>query len=81
MVFDSSVTMLEAARAGVGIALAPVRMFSHLLASGHIVQPFAAEISFGRYWLTHLQSREESPAMREFAWWLSSELQAVEPGL
>lgn len=70
MVFDSSVTMLEAAQAGVGIAIAPVDMFTHLLASERIVQPFATQVELGSYWLTRLQSRAETPAMREFSRWL-----------
>jgi LysR family transcriptional regulator of beta-lactamase len=74
MVFDSSVTMLEAAQAGVGIAIAPARMFSHLISSGRIQRPFAPEISLGSYWLTRLQSKTETSAMREFAQWLSAEL-------
>ena len=74
MVFDSSVTMLEAAQSGIGIAIAPARMFSHLLHNGRVVRPFQSEISLGSYWLTRLQSRAESSAMREFAQWLSAEL-------
>jgi len=74
IVFDSSVTMLEAAKSGLGIAMAPAKMFSHLLRTGEIVRPFASEISFGSYWLTRLQSKTETSAMREFAQWLSAEL-------
>ncbi len=74
IVFDSSVTMLEAAQAGVGVAIAPARMFSRLIDSGQIQQPFTSEISLGSYWLTRLQSRIETSAMREFAQWLSAEL-------
>ena len=74
IVFDSSVTMLEAAKSGLGIAMAPAKMFSHLLRTGEIVRPFASEISFGSYWLTRLQSKAETSAMREFAQWLSTEL-------
>jgi LysR family transcriptional regulator of beta-lactamase len=74
MVFDSSVTMLEAAQ-GVGIAIAPVDMFTHLLNSERIVQPFATQIDLGSYWLTRLQSRTETPAMREFAQWLVGKMQ------
>ena len=76
IVFDSSVTMLEAALAGVGVAIAPARMFSRLIDSGQIRRPFASEISLGSYWLTRLQSRVETSAMREFAQWLSAELVA-----
>ena len=71
MMFDSSVNMLEAAQAGLGIALAPPSMFEHLLRSERIVQPFAATISLGGYWLTRLQSRVETAAMRDFAGWLA----------
>ncbi len=74
IVFDSSVTMLEAAQSGIGIAIAPAGMFSHLLSTNRINRPFSSEISFGSYWLTHLQSREETGAMREFAQWLTAEL-------
>ena len=76
IVFDSSVTMLEAAQTGIGVAMAPARMFSHLLRSGRIQRPFSSEISFGSYWLTRLQSKPETSAMREFAQWLSAELVA-----
>lgn len=76
IVFDSSVTMLEAAQAGVGVAIAPARMFSRLINSGQIQRPFTCEISLGSYWLTRLQSRIETSAMREFAQWLSAELVA-----
>lgn len=74
IVFDSSVTMLEAAKSSLGVAIAPARMFSHLLQTDAIVRPFPQEISFGSYWLTRLQSKTETSAMREFAQWLSTEL-------
>jgi len=77
IVFDSSVTMLEAAKTGLGVAMAPARMFSHLLQTGAIVRPFQHEVSFGSYWLTRLQSKAETSAMREFAQWLSAELTAT----
>ncbi|WP_348728852.1 LysR family transcriptional regulator AmpR [Rheinheimera texasensis] len=76
IVFDSSVTMLEAAQTGIGVAIAPARMFQHLLLSGRIQRPFQQEISFGSYWLTRLQSKAETSAMREFAQWLCTELTA-----
>lgn len=71
MVFDSSVTMLEAAQAGVGIAIAPVDMFTHLLASERIVQPFATQIELGSYWLTRLQSGQKRQPCANFpgGWW------------
>lgn len=71
MVFDSSVTMLEAAQAGVGNAIAPVDMFTHLLASERIVQPFATQIELGSYWLTRLQSWQKRLPCANFpgGWW------------
>lgn len=74
MVFDSSVTMLSAAQSGIGVALAPARMFRPLLLSGSICRPFACEISLGSYWLTQLQSRPETHAMQQFASWLKAAL-------
>ncbi len=70
MVFDSSVTMLEAAQAGMGVAIAPVNMFTHLFNSERITQPFECEINLGSYWLTRLQARPQTPAMDDFARWL-----------
>lgn len=73
MVFDSSVTMLEAAQAGAGIAIAPPGMFTSLLNTERIVQPFSTRISLGGYWLTRLQSRPETAAMRDFAAWITTQ--------
>jgi len=74
VVFDSSVTMLAAAEQGVGIALAPAAMFSHLLAQGRIVRPFQTELVLGSYWLTRLQSKPETAAMRDFSQWLQAQV-------
>ncbi|TDF81580.1 LysR family transcriptional regulator [Pseudomonas sp. H9] len=70
VVFDSSLGMMEAAQQGAGVALAPPLMFERLLASGIVHQPFAISISTGSYWLTRLQSRPETSAMRAFKGWL-----------
>lgn len=72
-VFDSSILMVDAALAGHGVALAPPRMFEKLLLAGQLVQPFETEIETGRYWLTRLMSRQDSPAMRDFRTWLLGE--------
>jgi LysR family transcriptional regulator of beta-lactamase len=69
-VFDSSLTMAEAAMQGVGVALLPVRMFESNLRQGRLVRPFAAEVALGDYWLTRLKSRSETPAMAAFRAWL-----------
>lgn len=69
-VFDSSLTMAEAAAQGAGIALLPVRMFARELQQGRLVRPFEAEVSNGRYWLTRLKSRPVTQAMLAFNAWL-----------
>ncbi|MDI1239341.1 MAG: LysR family transcriptional regulator [Polaromonas sp.] len=69
-VFDSSLTMAEAAAQGAGAALLPVRMFARELQQGRLVRPFAVEVSNGRYWLTRLKSRPVTQAMRAFTAWL-----------
>jgi LysR family transcriptional regulator, regulator of gene expression of beta-lactamase len=69
-VFDSSPAMANAAATGAGVALLPAAMFATDLSSGRLVRPFAAEIDAGRYWLTRLRSRTETPAMRAFRAWI-----------
>jgi LysR family transcriptional regulator of beta-lactamase len=70
-VFDSSLTMAEAAAQGAGVALLPTRMFEHDLRQGRLARPFEAEIKLGDYWLTRLKSRSETAAMAAFRSWLS----------
>jgi LysR family transcriptional regulator of beta-lactamase len=68
--FDSSLTLVDAAAQGVGVALAPVAMFARPLAERRIVQPFRITVLTGGYWLTRLKSRSETPAMVAFRDWL-----------
>ncbi len=70
--FDSSVTIAAAAVAGHGVALLPPAMFAPLLAEERLVRPFAAEVELGRYWLTRLHSRGETPAMARFRNWITA---------
>jgi LysR family transcriptional regulator of beta-lactamase len=72
-VFDSSLTMAEAAVQGAGVALLPVRMFEHDLRQGRLARMFEAEVSLGAYWLTRLKSREETPSMAAFRQWLQAQ--------
>jgi len=72
-VFDSSLTMAEAAVQGAGVALLPVRMFEHDLRQGRLARVFEAEVSLGAYWLTRLKSREETPSMTAFRQWLQAQ--------
>ena len=74
--FDSSLTLAEAAAQGAGIALLPTRMFEHMLQQGRLVRPFAHEVDTGAYWLTHLKSRPASGALQVFRQWLIAQLQA-----
>ena len=73
-IFDSSALMASAAAAGFGVALAPIAMLTRELASELLVQPFPVEVNVGRYWLTRLISRPESPAMGRFRDWLLAEI-------
>ncbi|HEX7657821.1 MAG TPA: LysR substrate-binding domain-containing protein, partial [Sphingomonas sp.] len=78
-VFDSSILMVAAAEAGLGVALAPPAMFLDDLLAERLVQPFAIEIDTGSYWLTRLMSRQETPAMQAFAAWLAEETGSAPP--
>ncbi|MBO1908658.1 LysR family transcriptional regulator [Microvirga sp. 3-52] len=68
--FDSSVTMAEAAVQGLGVALVPVCMFQRDLAAERLVQPFDVEVAAGSYWLTWLKSKPLTPGMSAFRDWL-----------
>ncbi|WP_422039446.1 LysR substrate-binding domain-containing protein [Roseibium sp.] len=69
--FDSSLSIVEAAAQGAGVGLVPVRLFERDLETGRIVKPFEAGIVTGSYWLTWLKSRAETGAMRAFRDWLT----------
>ncbi len=71
--FDSSLTLVEAAARGVGVALVPVAMFHQEIEAGRIVQPFDITAHTGSYWLTRLKSRAETASMKAFRQWLQVE--------
>jgi LysR family transcriptional regulator, regulator of gene expression of beta-lactamase len=73
IVFDSSVTMANAAVQGAGVALLPVSMFRRELCSAQLVQPFDCTVDVGRYWLSARRRRQSSQAMTIFADWLKAE--------
>ena len=75
-VFDSSLTLAEAAAQGAGMALLPVEMFARELQQGRLAQPFAQELHRGAYWLTRLQSRPATGAMTAFRDWLLAQASA-----
>lgn len=72
--FDSSRALVEAAAQGAGVALVPVAMFAREITEGRIMQPFDVAVPAGSYWLTHLKSRTETPAMQAFRSWISVEV-------
>jgi len=69
-VFDSAALLVQAAIAGHGVALVPVRLFGEILAEGRAVRPFRQQISLDSYWLTRLKSRKPTPAMAAFQDWI-----------
>ena len=69
-VFDSSLTLAEAAAQGLGVALLPMRLFSRDVQAGRLIAPFPQTLDTGSYWLTRLQSRAETSAMAAFKSWL-----------
>lgn len=70
-VFDSSLTMAEAAAQGAGVALLPVNLFVRELQEGRLARPFPLEIENGSYWLTRLKSRRVTGAMGVFRDWIT----------
>lgn len=70
-IFDSSLTMVQCALQGLGIALAPPAMFERELAEGRLVQPFAVELDAGSYWLTRLVLKPVSDGANAFAAWIA----------
>lgn len=72
-VFDASLTMIQAALQGEGVALAPPLMFQRDLRDGRLMQPFAMSVSTGAYWLVTLKHKTPSPAMTAFRAWLLAE--------
>ena len=75
--FDSSLTLVEAAAQGVGVALVPITMFAREIEAGRIVQPFDVTASTGSYWLTRLKSRSETASMQAFARWIRAEIEGA----
>lgn len=72
--FNSSLSLVEAAGQGAGIALVPVAMFTREIQQGRVAQPFSTAVATGSYWLTHLKSRPETPSMKAFRKWLKIEV-------
>lgn len=71
--FDTSLAIAQAAMAGAGIGLLPPSMFAADLVGERLVMPISRTIDVGRYWLTRLHSRVETPGMSAFRHWLLAE--------
>lgn len=71
--FDSSVTMAEAAVRGLGVALLPAVMFAEDIRRRRLARPFNLEISLGSYWITSLRSKPCTAAVESFKAWLLAE--------
>ena len=71
--FDSSVTMAEAAGHGLGVALLPAVMFAEDIRRRRLARPFDIEIALGSYWITSLRSKPSTAAVDSFKAWLLAE--------
>lgn len=69
-VFDASLTMVQAALAGEGVALAPPSMFARELEEGRLAQPFAETVASGAYYLVTPRGKSSGPALLAFRAWL-----------
>jgi len=72
-VFDSSLTIADAAVQGLGVALLPYSMFEREIRQGRLIRIFDIDVSTGGYWLTWLKSKRTTHAMEEFRSWLRIE--------
>lgn len=72
-VFDSSLALAAAAADGAGVALLPLRMFERETGDGRLIQPFAAGVRLGRYWLVRVRSREEREPLARLRGWLQAQ--------
>lgn len=83
LVLASLGLVIEAARAGVGLAIVPVPHVASDLAAGRLVAPFGT-LRTGGYFLRCAASRANAPEIRRLLGWLEAEgermLAALEPG-
>ncbi|HVM84789.1 MAG TPA: transcriptional regulator GcvA [Candidatus Binatia bacterium] len=78
--FNQTVLAIEAAAAGLGVALAPAALVDADLANGRLVRLANAELSEPfAYYLVYPANRRERPAVKAFRDWLFQELAAAEP--
>ncbi len=76
MQFDQFATMIEAAKQGVGLALAPRFLIGRELDAGTLVPlPEKSPTRFGTYYLASPSARADYPPLAAFRNWLASEVQ------
>ncbi|MCD7098673.1 LysR family transcriptional regulator [Stenotrophomonas sp. MMGLT7] len=77
--FDHLYYLLEAANAGLGVAIAPQQLVAGDLAAGRLVAPWGF-IDTGGHWILATPARVADPRTERLAAWLRSELQAAPSG-
>ena len=74
LVFDSFYLTVQAAIAGIGVAVLPVPIADVSLRQGYLVTPFDLPVMSGeKYYLLYLEHRSEVPKIRAFRDWLFQE--------
>lgn len=80
--FDLVINLIEAARAGMGVAVVQQCMVEADLASGRLVIPVPGAASTGRgYYLCRRRALGAHPAVEAFSHWLKLQAAASEPGV
>lgn len=78
--FNQTVLAIEAAAAGLGVALAPAALVDGDLASGRLVRLASAELSEPfAYYLVYPAAKADRAAVKAFRAWLLEELNGAEP--
>ena len=73
--FQTMLLTLEAAIAGLGVAMADRRLAARELASGELVLPFAIDLpSSSAYYLVYPEERKDDPRIGKFRDWLLAEV-------
>ncbi len=73
--FDHLYYLLEAAGAGLGVAIAPQQLVAADLAAGRLVAPWGF-IDTGGHWILATRAREADPRAQRLAGWLRGQLHA-----
>jgi LysR family glycine cleavage system transcriptional activator len=74
LLFENEASVIRAALAGRGVALARLPLIARELRSGALVQPFGPELDGPGYYLVHSHGAEDRPAVAVLRDWLLAEL-------